>query len=139
MQNSANGQCVSEICGESVASRPTRSPMFQQRKASGMKIAGVMVLTEVMFAVKTGKTIVTAKQMNTAVARNGIRIKSVLRGMDSRALDDRLPLVEDLRSFGLVLAWLVATSPSEVPFAVVLEADSSASLVSAIFFCRRRR
>ena len=139
MQNSANGQCVSEICGESVASRPTRSPMFQQRKASGMKIAGVMVLTEVMFAVKTGKTIVTAKQMNTAVARKGIRIKSVLRGMDARAFDDRLPLVEDLRSCGFVLAWLVPTSPSEVPFPVVLEADSSASLVSAIFFCRRRR
>ena len=78
--------------------------MFQHRKARGMKMAGVMVLTEVMFAVKTGKIIVTAKQMNTAVARNGIRMKSVLRGIDARALDDRLPLVEDLRSFAPVLA-----------------------------------
>ena len=78
--------------------------MFQHRKARGMKMAGVMVLTEVMFAVKTGKIIVTAKQTNTAVARNGIRIKSVLRGIDARVLDDRLPLVEDLRSFKPVLA-----------------------------------
>jgi hypothetical protein len=89
MQNSANGQCVSEITGDKVASRPTRSPMFQHRKARGMKIAGVMVLTEVMFAVKTGKIIVTAKQMKTAVARKGMRMKSVPSGMDVRVVEDQ--------------------------------------------------
>lgn len=108
--------------------------MFQQRKASGMKIAGVMVLTEVMLAVKTGKTIVTAKQMNTAVARKGMRMKSVPNGMDARELDDRLRASEIV-----LLASFVRASPSEVPFAVAFAADFSASLAWAMFFCRLRR
>ena len=104
--------------------------MFQQRKASGMKIAGVAVLTDVMLAVNTGNIIVTAKQMNTAVARNGMRIKSVPRGMDVRAVDDRLR----------VLVVLFTTeSPSDVPFAVAFAADSRASLARAMLLCLRSR
>lgn len=95
-----------------------------------MKIAGGIVLTEVMFAVKTGKIIVTAKQTKTAVAKNGMRMKSVPRGIEARVLDERLRVFDAL---------LVATSPSDASLAVALAADSSAELACATLYCRRRR
>ena len=62
-----------------VRSRPSRSPAFQKRKASGMKQAGwrrrgMLSLAEVdrtlvICWVKTGKNIVMAKVRKTPVAR----------------------------------------------------------------------
>ena len=108
--------------------------MFQHRKARGMKIAGGIVLTDVMFAVKTGKIIVTAKHTKTAVAKNGMRMKSVPRGIDTRVVDERLRVLD-----ASLVASLVAASPSDVPFAVAFAADSKAEWACAILLCRRIR
>lgn len=109
-----------------------RSPMFQQRKAMGMNIAGGVLCTEVMFAVKTGKIIVMAKHMKTAVARKGIRRKSVVSGMEAR-------VVAEERRRGSELVSLVRAPPSEVPFVVGLEAEERVEVSWAMEAWRRRR
>lgn len=55
--------------------RPSKSPKFQTRNPNGMKALGCRRrgaesagTTETIFCVKTGKNIVTAKQMNTPAA-----------------------------------------------------------------------
>ena len=90
-------------------------------------MAGAVLWMEVMFAVKTGKIIVTAKQMNTAVARKGIRLKSVPRGMEARSPPD-----ERCRALRVVVESLVMALPSEVPFAVGFAAEERVELAWAI-------
>src|SRR5271155_1585832 len=95
-------------------SRPRRSPIFQTRKPSGMKTAESMFDTEVIDVVKTGKTMVTAKQMNTAEARKGSFLNRVVKGTEGRSV-----LADMLWSLRDVVALSVRTSPSDVPFSVV--------------------
>ena len=71
---SAFGQRTSVQLGIRVISRPIKSPVFQKRKASGMKHAGCRIRgavvageTLVICCVKTGKTMVTAKVRKTAL------------------------------------------------------------------------
>ena len=70
------GQRTRFMLGMSVRSRPSRSPVFQSRKARGMKQAGrsirgavSMGLTLVICWVNTGKNIVMLKVRKTAEAR----------------------------------------------------------------------
>lgn len=72
--------------GRRVRRRPERSPMFQARKARGMKRVGgkVLGLREGMMVVKIGKSIVSAKVRKRAVEREGSLRKRAVRGMDLR-------------------------------------------------------
>ena len=70
------GQRTRFIVGMRVRRRPRRSPVFQRRKARGMKHAGCRIRgavsigrTLVICCVKTGKNIVMLKVRNTAEAR----------------------------------------------------------------------
>ena len=73
------GQRVSVNVETRVTSRPAKSPVFQRRKASGMKHADCSIRgsgvssssgrTLVICCVKTGKTIVMAKVRKTALDR----------------------------------------------------------------------
>lgn len=70
------GHLTRFMLGMSVRSRPSKSPVFQKRKARGMKHAGwrirgavSMGLTLVICWVKTGKNIVMLKVRKTAEAR----------------------------------------------------------------------
>ncbi len=70
------GQRTRVRLGMRVSSRPARSPVFQKRKASGMKHAGCSIRGAVeagrvlvICCVKTGKNIVMVNVMKTALAR----------------------------------------------------------------------
>ena len=72
-----------------MTSLPTRSPVFQSKKARGMNVAGRKSRgvdfwgsrTERIPCVKTGKTIVMAKQRNMPSASHLSFLKRVSRGM----------------------------------------------------------
>lgn len=70
------GQRMSVKLGTSVSNRPAKSPVFQKRKASGMKHEGCRSRgsveagrTLVICCVKTGKNMVMANVRKTALAR----------------------------------------------------------------------
>ena len=72
--NNVRDQRTRVRLGMRVRRRPTKSPVFQKRKARGMKQAGwrrrgaaEVGRTLVICWVKTGKTIVTAKVRKTAL------------------------------------------------------------------------
>ena len=74
--NTTRGHRTRFMLGMSVRSRPSKSPVFQRRKARGMKHAGwrirgasSMGRTLKICCVKTGKNIVMLKVRKTAEAR----------------------------------------------------------------------
>ena len=96
IRKTVRGHNTSLKRGMAVKSRPSRSPVFQKRKASGMKhagwrIRGVAVLllssaagvagkrTLTICCVKTGKNMVMAKVRKTALARYRSFLKRIHR------------------------------------------------------------